>query len=120
MELNITENQVTKPKKIFSEGIGWRSLLSLCQLLSIFFHPVLILGRHIKSNIQTISTIISNQQKSPLSLISFLPGLSEDDKPNKHWGKSEEGGTYSQGNSYCLSPALNLCTYTKKDGTLAI
>lgn len=98
MELNITENRVTKPKKIFSEGIGWRSLLSLRQLLSIFFHPVFIPGRDINSNIQTTSTIISNQQesKSPPSLNSFLPCLGEDNKPNKHWGKSEGRGTYNQ------------------------
>lgn len=77
--------------------------MSLCQLLSILLHPLFILGRDINSNIQP--TIISNQQesKSPLSLNLFLTCLIEDDKPNKHWGKSEERGTYSQGNSYQLS-----------------
>lgn len=33
MELNITENQVTKPKKIFSEGIGWGTVESLPAVL---------------------------------------------------------------------------------------
>lgn len=110
MELNITESWATKPKKIFSEGIGWRSLLSLCQLLSVFFHPLFILGRGINSNIQTTSTIVSNQQKSPMSLKSFLPCLSEDDKPNKRWGKSEERSIYSQGSSssFCSSQSMRI------------
>lgn len=98
MELSTTENLVTKPKEIFSEG--WRILLGLCQLLSIFFYPVFIIGRDINSNSQTSSTSISSPQKSnsPLILNSLLCCPGEGNKPKRHWGKSAEGVSWFKAN----------------------